>query len=128
MQGASIHPTTALLMVGVLLSGYSAYLSYTYLTKVKGEGLDILQGWTQLKAFNEHLLINFAGAAATVLALQAEVGTMMVGGMTKSAGSLGIAALAQVRRARGRYTLCTGINQVFVTSYPVFVHVKCWRR
>jgi hypothetical protein len=86
-------------MVGVLLSGYSAYLSYTYLVKVKGEGLDILQGWTQLKAFNEHLLINFAGAAATVLALQAEVGTMMVGGMTKSAGSLGLAALAQVRGA-----------------------------
>uniref|UniRef100_A0A383VGL2 Uncharacterized protein n=1 Tax=Tetradesmus obliquus TaxID=3088 RepID=A0A383VGL2_TETOB len=94
-KGASIHPTTALLMVGVLLSGYSAYLSYTYLVKVKGEGLDILQGWTQLKAFNEHLLINFAGAAATTLALQAEVGTMMVGGMTKAAGSLGLAALAQ---------------------------------
>eukprot|EP00882_Tetradesmus_deserticola_P019525 GHRQ01021018.1.p1 GENE.GHRQ01021018.1~~GHRQ01021018.1.p1 ORF type:complete len:140 (-),score=53.64 GHRQ01021018.1:50-469(-) len=98
LQGAKVHPTTALLMVGVLLSGYSTYLSYTYLIKVRGQGLDILQGWTQLKAFNEHLLVNFVGAAATVLALQAEVGIMMVGGMTKSAGGLGLAALAQVRR------------------------------
>lgn len=96
LQGVSIHPTTALLMAGVLLSGYSAYLSYTYLVKVKGEGLDIIQGWGQLKAFNEHLLVNFAGAAAAVLALQAEVGTMMMGGITKSAGPLSLAALAQV--------------------------------
>ncbi len=35
LQGAGVHPTTALLMVGVLLSGYSAYLSYTYLLKVR---------------------------------------------------------------------------------------------
>lgn len=29
-----MHPTTVLLMLGVLLSGYSSYLSFTYLTKV----------------------------------------------------------------------------------------------
>lgn len=65
-----MHPTTALLMIGVLLSGYSCYLSYTYLLKVKSSGLDVLQGWAQLKSFNDHLVINFAGAAATLLALQ----------------------------------------------------------
>jgi hypothetical protein len=69
-QGAGVHPTTALLMIGVLLSGYSAYLSYTYLLKVKSDGLNVLQGWNQLKDFNDHLVVNFAGAAATLLALQ----------------------------------------------------------
>eukprot|EP00882_Tetradesmus_deserticola_P002894 GHRQ01003076.1.p1 GENE.GHRQ01003076.1~~GHRQ01003076.1.p1 ORF type:complete len:276 (+),score=97.73 GHRQ01003076.1:100-927(+) len=111
-QGAKVHPTTALLMVGVLLSGYSTYLSYTYLIKVRGQGLDILQGWTQLKAFNEHLLVNFVGAAATVLALQAEVGIMMVGGMTKSAGGLGLAALAQ---ASTNTLLAHLVSVVFLT-------------
>jgi len=57
-------------MIGVLLSGYSAYLSYTYLLKVKSDGLNVLQGWGQLKDFNDHLVVNFAGAAATLLALQ----------------------------------------------------------
>jgi hypothetical protein len=57
-------------MIGVLLSGYSAYLSYTYLLKVKSDGLNVLQGWNQLKDFNDHLVVNFAGAAATLLALQ----------------------------------------------------------
>jgi hypothetical protein len=70
LQGAGVHPTTALLMIGVLLSGYSAYLSYTYLLKVKSDGLNVLQGWNQLKDFNDHLVVNFAGAAATLLALQ----------------------------------------------------------
>lgn len=70
LQGAGVHPTTALLMVGVLLSGYSCYLSYTYLLKVKSDGLNVLQGWNQLKDFNDHLVVNFAGAAATLLALQ----------------------------------------------------------
>lgn len=69
-QGAGVHPTTALLMIGVLLSGYSAYLSYTYVVKLKDGGLDMLQGWAQMKAFYDHLTINFAGAAATILALQ----------------------------------------------------------
>eukprot|EP00878_Enallax_costatus_P001419 GHUV01001569.1.p1 GENE.GHUV01001569.1~~GHUV01001569.1.p1 ORF type:complete len:259 (+),score=78.83 GHUV01001569.1:88-864(+) len=94
-KGAGVHPTTALLMVGVLLSGYSAYLSYTYLTKVKSDGLDVLQGWQQMKLFYEHLVVNFVGAAATILALQAEVGTLMMGGMTKQASGLAIQALAQ---------------------------------
>lgn len=57
-------------MIGVLLSGYSAYLSYTYLLKVKSDGLNVLQGWNQLKDFNDHLVVNFAGAGATLLALQ----------------------------------------------------------
>lgn len=83
-------------MVGVLLSGYSAYLSYTYLSKVNSEGLDILQGWHQMKLFYDHLVVNFAGAAATILALQAEVGTLMLGGINKQASPLAVQALAQV--------------------------------
>jgi hypothetical protein len=39
-------------------------------SQIKSDGLNVLQGWTQLKAFNEHLLVNFAGTAATLLALQ----------------------------------------------------------
>lgn len=84
-------------MVGVLLSGYSAYLSYTYLNRIKSEGLDVLQGWQQMKLFYEHLVVNFAGAAATILALQAEVGTLMMGGISKQASGLTVQALAQVR-------------------------------
>lgn len=94
-KGTGVHFTTALLMVGVLLSGYSAYLSYTYLTKVRSGGLDVLQGWQQMKLFYDHLVVNFAGAAATILALQAEVGTLMMGGMTKQGSGLAIQALAQ---------------------------------
>jgi hypothetical protein len=94
-KGAGVHPTTALLMIGVLLSGYSCYLSYTYLLKVKSSGLNVLQGWNQLKDFNDHLVVNFAGAAATLLALQAEVGLLMAAGMTKKAGGLAVEALAQ---------------------------------
>ena len=88
-------------MVGVLLSGYSAYLSYTYLKKVKSEGLDVLQGWQQMKLFYEHLTVNFAGVAATILALQAEVGTLMMGGMSKSGSGLAVLALAQVGHTSG---------------------------
>lgn len=109
-QGAGVHPTTALLMVGVLLSGYSAYLSYTYLTRIKSEGLDVLQGWQQMKLFYEHLVVNFAGAAATILALQAEVGSLMLGGMSKQTSGLAIQALAQVRAAAlnsGAWQKCT---------------------
>ena len=65
--------------------------------QVKEGGLDVLGGWAQLKAFNEHLLINFAGAGATVLALQAEVGIMMMGGTTVAKSGIGIAARDQAR-------------------------------
>lgn len=68
-------------MIGVLLSGYSAYLSYTYLLKVKSDGLNVLQGWNQLKDFNDHLVVNFAGAGATLLALQVRgCGCVCLGG------------------------------------------------
>lgn len=33
-------------------------------------GLDVLQGFQQMKAFYDHLTINFVGAAATIMALQ----------------------------------------------------------
>ncbi len=33
IQGASLNPTTGILLVGVALAGYSAYQAYTYFTK-----------------------------------------------------------------------------------------------
>jgi hypothetical protein len=53
-QGTSVNPVALILLVGVALAGYSAYLSFTYLTKAKKEGLGALDGWAQLNAFYEH--------------------------------------------------------------------------
>lgn len=114
-KGAGVHPTTALLMIGVLLSGYSAYLSYTYLLKVKSDGLNVLQGWGQLKDFNDHLVVNFAGAAATLLALQAEVGLIMAAGMTKKAGGLAVEALAQA----SANTLTAHLVSIFFLTFMI---------
>jgi hypothetical protein len=35
-------PATAVLLLGVLLAAYSAYTSFTYVQKVKKEGLNVL--------------------------------------------------------------------------------------
>jgi hypothetical protein len=35
MQGKGMHATTGILLVGVALAGYSAYLSYGYVLKVR---------------------------------------------------------------------------------------------
>ncbi|KAI8467411.1 MAG: hypothetical protein J3K34DRAFT_430572, partial [Monoraphidium minutum] len=90
-KGASINPTTLVLLVGVALAGYSAYLSFTYLTKSKKEGLGALDGWAQLNAFYEHATFNFLGAAATIVALMANLGTLMV----SKNGNLALEALCQ---------------------------------
>jgi hypothetical protein len=36
-------------------------------------GLNVLQGWQQMKQFYDHLTVNFVGAAAAMVALQVEV-------------------------------------------------------
>ena len=53
-QGASVNPLALVLLVGVLLAAYSAYLSFAYLTKSKEEGIGALDGWEQLNSFYEH--------------------------------------------------------------------------
>lgn len=89
------------------LAGYSAYQSYTYLKKVKKDGLGVLDGWTQLKEFFDHMTLNFVGALATLIALLAQVGGMMMNNMTgktaaamklggAAASGLATEALAQV--------------------------------
>lgn len=54
-QGAGVNPTVLILMVGVLLSGYSTFLSFGYLSKSKKEGMGALDGWTMLNSFYEHM-------------------------------------------------------------------------
>eukprot|EP00879_Flechtneria_rotunda_P024915 GHRR01026442.1.p1 GENE.GHRR01026442.1~~GHRR01026442.1.p1 ORF type:complete len:137 (+),score=44.21 GHRR01026442.1:329-739(+) len=109
MQGAGVQSTTALLLVGVALSGYSAYLSYSYLAQANRSGLDVLQGWRQLKLFYDHMIVNFVGAGVTILALQAEVGAILLGG-TKS--GLAVVALAQ---ASANTLLAHLVSIVFLT-------------
>lgn len=50
-----MNPTSIILLVGVALAGYSAFLSFTYLTKSKKEGLGALDGWDMLNKFYEHM-------------------------------------------------------------------------
>jgi hypothetical protein len=90
-RGAALNPTAVVLLVGVALSGYSTFLSFGYLAKSKKEGLGALDGFAQLNAFFEHATWNFIGAAATLVALFSQIGTLMV----KKTGSLTIEALAQ---------------------------------
>lgn len=40
------------------------------LLQVKKDGLDVLQGWEQLKKFYDHMTLNFVGAITTLMALQ----------------------------------------------------------
>ncbi len=73
-----MNPTTGILLIGVALAGYSAYLSYTYLRRSRKEGLGVFEGWTALKDFYDHTAVNFVGAIATLVALQAQVGICVV--------------------------------------------------
>lgn len=61
---------TVLLLVGVVLSGVSAFWSFTYLRKVESSGESVLDGFAQLKNYFDHAQVNFLGAAATIIALQ----------------------------------------------------------
>jgi len=50
-----VNPSVLILMIGVVLSGYSTYLSFGYLSKAKKEGLGALDGWAMLNQFYEHM-------------------------------------------------------------------------
>ncbi len=79
--GATAFPPlpTVLLLVGVVLSGVSAFWSFTYLRKVESSGESVLDGFAQLKNYFDHAQVNFLGAAATVIALQ--VGDVVADGV-----------------------------------------------
>lgn len=81
-------PATAILLLGVLIAAYSTYQSYTYLLKVKKEGLNVLSGGAMVEQFFEHATINFVGAACALVALFAEVGTLVMGSVASSAAAV----------------------------------------
>ena len=80
-------PPTAILLIGVLVSAYSAYQSYTYLVKVKKEGLNVLSGGAMVSQFFEHATLNFVGCGAALIALFAEVGSLVMGSVASSAAA-----------------------------------------
>lgn len=81
-------PATAILLIGVLIAAYSTYQSYTYLLKVKKEGLNVLSGGSMVDQFFEHATLNFVGAACALVALFAEVGTLTMGSLASSAAAV----------------------------------------
>jgi hypothetical protein len=100
-------PATAILLLGVLIAGYSTYQSYTYVLKVKKEGLNVLSGGDMVDQFFDHATLNFVGCGCALVALFAEVGSLVMGsvassaaavvkkGAAESGGRLAIEALAQ---------------------------------
>lgn len=78
-QAAGITLTSGILLLSVAIAGYSAYLSFGYLQRIKTEGLGAVEGWSALQDFYEHTKISFAGAILAVVALQ-------VGGWTRAQG------------------------------------------
>lgn len=86
-------------LVAVLLGAFSAWMSFTYFMKAKEMGEAALDGFTMMNEFFGHLSVNFFGAAAAIVGLQAEIGTMFASAM--AAGSVpatvngSVAALAQ---------------------------------
>lgn len=104
----------ALLMVGVLTSGLSTYQSFLYFTKVKEQGEGSMDGFKQMKAYFDHLQINFIGAGATIVALQAEVGTMFASAMTGTASNAGDAAVAAMAQAATNTLLAHLVSIVFL--------------
>lgn len=94
-------PATAILLFGVLIAAYSAYQSWVYVLKVKKEGLNVLSANTMVSQFFDHATLNFVGCGCALVALFAEVGSLVVGSVASSsgaasgAGRLAIEALAQ---------------------------------
>lgn len=81
-------PATAILLLGVLIAAYSVYQSYTYLLKVKKEGLNVLSGGGMVDQFFEHATVNFVGAACALTALFAEIGSLVMGSVASSAAAV----------------------------------------
>lgn len=90
-------PATAVLLFGVLIAAYSAYQSFTYVAKVKKEGLNVLSAGTMSASIFEHAAANFIGCGCALVALFAEVGSLVMGSVASSSGAsrLAIEALAQ---------------------------------
>lgn len=84
---------------GVALSAVSTFWSFTYLRRITMSGEDAMDGFAQLSNYFDHAQVNFLGAAATVIALQAEVGTMFASAISSGAvtvaNSSSVAAMAQ---------------------------------
>mmetsp|Transcript_15019 Transcript_15019/g.38176 ORF Transcript_15019/g.38176 Transcript_15019/m.38176 type:complete len:267 (-) Transcript_15019:317-1117(-) len=103
-------------LVGVLLSAFSAWMSFTYFMKAKEMGEAALDGFKMMNEFFGHLSVNFFGAAAAIVGLQAEVGTMFASAI--KAGAMpalvngNIAALAQ---AAANTLLAHLVSIIFLT-------------
>lgn len=108
-------PPTAILLIAVLISAYSAYQSYTYLLKVKKDGLNVLSGGGMVDQFFEHATVNFVGIACALVALFSEIGGLVVGSVVKGAaggdGRLAAEALAQ---ASATVTLSLVVSLAFL--------------
>lgn len=74
-RGQGLNPASVALLIGLFLSAYSVYLSFQYVRQVSENGVETLEGWEQMTHFFDHLTYNFVGAVATLIALQAQVGT-----------------------------------------------------
>eukprot|EP00798_Chlamydomonas_sp_ICE-L_P013431 gene13431-19286_t len=83
-KGKNLNLGTALLLIGLALSGVSAYMAYTYWMKYKKGGSMELGGFAALAIAFDHMKINFAGVIATIFAMQSSVGTMFMSALTES--------------------------------------------
>lgn len=96
-KGHNINIATVFLMLGVLLSAFSAFLSFGYFRKVQATGIEVMEGMAAMDNAFEHMKINFIGLAFTLVAMQAEIGTLFVTTVANTASQnySSIAAMAQ---------------------------------
>jgi len=96
--GVITFPTVANVL-GVVFGAFSAFTSYSYISKVKQGGDSALDGYEMQQRFFDHMKVNFYGAVSAIIGLQAEVGTMfstaLFGGAVQAAATTSEAALAQ---------------------------------
>jgi len=82
-KGQSVNLATVFLMLGVVASALSTFLSYGYFKKVQSIGTEVLEGMKAVDKAFDHMIINFGGIAATLIALQAEVGLLFMSVMAE---------------------------------------------
>lgn len=114
---SDINPATFILLIGVLLSGYSTWLAYGYMKKVNDKGVDAL-GFGLMNQFFDHILMNFAGAAAAIVALQAAVGTALLKGVQVSvfkAVETNLVPLQSLTQAAANTLLAHLVSILFLT-------------
>jgi hypothetical protein len=114
-------PPTAILLLGVLVSAYSAYQSYTYLVKVKKEGLNVLSGGAMVSQFFEHATLNFVGCGCALVALFAEVGSLVMGSVATSAAAAVKVKAKAVATGEGGRLAVEALAQASATT--VLAHV-----